>query len=127
MMPRERIDRVTIFHFLSAFFEPEIKSWRGEQPLGTVFWGYGVLAGICIGLLYAFSIFGGHLGLQQALLPCIAAYTFWLLVCIWRSSKATKNPLWGILARQLAVAWAGNTIMILTFLQIDLIIRYFDF
>jgi hypothetical protein len=126
MMPRERIDRASVFDLLSAFFEPEIKSWRGELPLGTIFWGYGVLAGISIGLLYAFSIFGGHVGLQQTLLPCIAGYTCWLLVCIWRSSKATENPLWGILARQLAVAWAGNTILILMFLQIDLIVRYLN-
>jgi hypothetical protein len=102
----------------------EIRGWRGEQPLWKVFWCYGVLAGGSFYVLYALALHDGHIGLQQALLPCIAGYSFWMLVSLWRSSESMTGTLWGALARQAAVAWAGNTILFLIFLQLALIGRY---
>jgi hypothetical protein len=123
MIPEER---PTLADALRVFFAPEIRSWRGALPLRTVFWGYGVLASLGIAAVYILSMDGGYLRLQQVLLPCIAAYTLYALVSIWRSSRNTDNPLWGLLARHLVVVWAGNTIMVLIFLQLDLIEKYFE-
>lgn len=124
MRPQERSDKSTFINFLLVFFEPEAKSWRGEQPLRKVFWSYGVLVSNSIGVIYILSMYGDHIVLQQILLPCIAVYTLWLLVSIWRSSGRTTNANWGTLARYLAIVWAGNTILVLSFLQLELIERY---
>jgi hypothetical protein len=32
--------------------------------------------------------------------------------------------MWGLLARGLTVAWAGNTILVLAFLQADLLVSF---
>ncbi len=116
----------TVLGLVRTFFASEVRSWRGEQPLGMVFWGYGVFPSSVSIVLYAFSLYLGHIGLQQALLICIGGYTFWLLVSLWRCSKSAVNSIWGILARQLIVAWAINVILILAFLQIDLVGKYLD-
>ena len=124
MRPQEQMDRSALCALVLAFFEPEIKSWRGEQPLGKIFWGYGVLASTGFGVLYALSVYGDDISLQQTLLPCIGGYTFWVLVSLWRSSEPVMSTLWGALARQLTVVWAVNTVLILTFLQLGLMERY---
>jgi hypothetical protein len=109
-----------------AFFAPEVRAWRGEQPLWIAFWGYGVLGSATLAMLWALSLYLGRIGLQEALLLCIAGYTFWALVALWRSGKPVLDTMWGALARQLTVAWAINVILVLGFLQLDLVSRYFD-
>jgi hypothetical protein len=44
-------------------------------------------------------------------------------VAIWRWAE-NSSEVWGTLARFLTVAWAGNTILLLTFLQADLLAIY---
>jgi hypothetical protein len=46
------------------------------------------------------------------------------LVSVWRCASNTEEKLWSTLARFLTVAWAGNTILVLTFLQLNLLIKY---
>lgn len=127
MMPQKQTNGSVVSDLVLDFFGPEIRSWHGEQPLRTVFWSYGVLTSSALSVLYALSIYGGQTGLQQALLPFLAGYTFWMLVSLWRSSKPVMNTLWGALARQLAVVWALNVIMILTFLQFELVEEYLHY
>jgi hypothetical protein len=50
----------------------------------------------------------------------------WLLVSIWRSSSAFDN-IWSTFARLLVVAWTANTIMVVTFLELDLIRSCFGY
>jgi hypothetical protein len=122
----EPVPKLTSLGLARVFFGPEIRSWRGEQPLSMVFWVYGVLATLGLGVIYAFSLYAGRIGLQELLLFCLAGYTFWFLVSLWRSSQLAINTLWGVLARQLTVVWAVGVILILTFLQLDLIEKYLD-
>ena len=102
---------------LVVFFKPEIRAWRGEQSLKTVFWGYGVLGTIGVGALYFLA---DQAMLRQILLVLIVAYMVWLLVSIWRSSSGLEK-IWSTFARLLVVAWTGNTIMLVLFLELDLI------
>lgn len=108
---------------LEIFFNAEIRAWRGEQSLKSVFWGYGVLGTIGFGALYFMA---DQAVLRQILLMFIGAYMVWLLVSIWRSSSALDN-IWSMFARLLVVAWAGNTIMVVTFLELDLIRSCFGY
>ena len=74
--------------------------------------------------LYIAAFYDGRMALRQVLLPCFAAYTAWILVSVWRCASNTNENLWRTLARYLTVAWAGNTILVLTFLQLNLLIKY---
>ena len=108
-------------HFLRAFFSTELRAWRGAEPLGKVFWGYGVLASTVLALFYLIALYEKRIAVQQALLIVLLVYTVWILVAIWRCAEGS---IWGGLARGLTIAWAGNTILVLTFLQMDLVAAY---
>jgi hypothetical protein len=123
-MWRGKMGRSKITKFAAIFFAAEIRAWRGEAPLWKVFWVYGVATSVVIAALYAITIYDDRIALRQALLLCFAAYTAWILVSVWRCASNTKEKLWGTLARFLTVAWAGNTILVLTFLQFGLLIKY---
>jgi hypothetical protein len=118
------MEQTGLVRYASAFFAPELRAWRGEQPLRTVFWGYGVAASGALIALYVIAFYVDHIGLRQALLLCFAAYTVWILVSVWRCANNTSEPFWGLMARLLTVAWACNTILIVVFLQLNLIRLY---
>jgi hypothetical protein len=106
---------------LRALFSTELRAWHGAEPLGKVFWGYGVLASTTFALIYLLAMDEKRIAMQQALLIVLFAYTVWILVAIWRCAGAS---IWSGLARRLTIAWAGNTILVLTFLQMDLFAAY---
>jgi len=106
-----------------GFFDTEIRAWRGEEPLWKVFWFHGVLVSNILAVLYGTALYAERAGLQQVLLAGIAAYTAWVLIAAWRCADNTQQYYWGVLARHLIVVWAGNTVMLLPFLEIDAIER----
>lgn len=113
--------------FVIAFFETETRSWRGAEPLWRVFWIYGVLASSVLSLFYALAVQEDRIVLQQVLLACFAVYTVWILVSVWRCADNTHEPFWGQFARRLTVVWAGNTVMLLIFLQLALVKTYLGY
>ncbi len=113
----------TLHSCLVAFLEPEVRAWRGEARLGTVFWFHGVLVSSVLIAFYISSIYRSEALLEQALLICFGAYTIWILVSIWRCSLGA-DPFWGLLARWLTVAWAANAALVLLFRQLEIWIRY---
>jgi hypothetical protein len=108
---------------LQAVFAAELDAWHGRQPLWMVFWAYGVLASCMLAVLYALAMQQAEVVIQQVLLVFLAGYTAWILVAVWRCAD-NSSALWGLLARSLTIAWAGNTILLLTFLQADLLATY---
>lgn len=112
----------TLRGFLADFLEPEARAWRGDMPLWKVFWGYGVLASSLLIWFYALAVFEDRPVWREAIMLVFAFYTVWLLVSIWRCA-ANARPFWGILARWLVVAWAGNTAMLVPFLHLDLLLN----
>jgi heme/copper-type cytochrome/quinol oxidase subunit 4 len=123
---RGKTGRSKLTKFAADFFAAEIRAWHGEEPLWKVFWVYGVATSVTIVAFWVVAIYDGRMALRQVLLPCFAAYTAWILVSVWRCAGNTKEKLWGTLARFLTVAWAGNTILVLTFLQLGLLMKYFQ-
>jgi hypothetical protein len=117
--------RSGITDFIAQFFAAELRAWRGEQPLWKVFWLYGVATSSAMIAIYVIAFFIDRVALRQILLLCFAPYTAWILVSVWRCADNTHEWLWTLLARFLTVAWACNTIMVLVFLQINLITRYY--
>lgn len=122
-MLQDRSDSSRITRFLTAFFEAEMRAWRGDERLVKVFWGYGVAASSVLILFHVVAVHQGRIALQQALLLGFALYTGWILVSVWRCAR-NAAPLWAAAARWLTVAWAGNTIMVVVFLQLDLVKSY---
>jgi hypothetical protein len=121
---RTRTGRSLVRSFLIVFFEPEIRAWHGKAPLWKVFWGYGVLASTLLTSVYAVASYENRVAAQQVLLVFFAVYTLWILVSVWRCSGNCQEPHWGMLARLLTVVWAGNTVMVLAFLQLGLVKTY---
>lgn len=109
--------------FWARFFAPEIRAFRGQGDLATVFWGYGVLVSIGLGLLLGGAMVSGDLLLEQALVLLAAAYTGWIVTAIWRNSENADLPL-ATLARWLTVAWALNSGFVLLFVQMDLLLAW---
>jgi hypothetical protein len=119
-----KTERSNVIKFAANFFAAVIRAWHGEEALWKVFWVYGVATSVTIVALYIVAFYDGRMALRQVLLPCFAAYTAWILVSVWRCASNTNEILWGTLARFLTVAWAGNTILVLTFLQLNLLRIY---
>jgi hypothetical protein len=117
--------RPHVSKFATEFFAAELCAWRGEQPLWKVFWVYGVASSIVLITLYVIAFYIDRIALRQVLLLCFVPYTAWILVSMWRCAENTEERIWGLFARLLSVAWACNTIMIVAFLQFNLITRYY--
>lgn len=107
---------------LSDFFAPELRAWRGEMPLWKVYWGYGVFASALLALLFLEAMREHRPWLQQAILAALALYTGWILIAVWRCAAKEKAH-WRFFARLSTVVWACNTILVLGFLQLELILR----
>jgi len=120
-----QMSRSSIAAFAAEFFAAELRAWRGEQPLWKVFWIYGVGTSGALIAFYVIAFYVDRVALRQALLLCFALYTAWILVSVWRCANNTRERIWGLFARFLTVAWACNTIMVLVFLQFNLIIKYY--
>jgi len=117
--------RSRVAKFAAEFFAAELDAWRGEQPLWKVFWIYGVATSVVLITFYVIAFYVDRIALRQVLLLCFAPYTAWILVSVWRCANNTRERFWSLLARLLTVAWACNTIMVLVFLQLNLIIKYY--
>ena len=122
-MIQPHTDRSTPARLFVRFFDAEIRAWRGDLALYKVFWSYGVIGSAILAFFFGIALATQRASLQQALLPCLAGYTVWILVSTWRCAKNTREEYWGLLARQLTVVWAGNAIMLLFFLEIDVLER----
>jgi len=119
-----RLGSSKVAKFAADFFAAEVRAWRGEEPLWKVFWVYGVVTSVTIVTIYIVAFYDGRVALRQVLLPCFATYTAWILISVWRCADNTDEKLWSMLARFLTLAWAGNTILVLTFLQLNLLRIY---
>ncbi len=123
MTATARDDRSTAAALFVGFFAAEIRAWRGEAPFAKGFWGYGVAISNLLAGLYGGALYARRAGLQQFLLLCFAAYSVWLLVAMWQCVDNTRRARWSALARQLTVIWAANVLMLLPFLELDVIRR----
>jgi len=111
--------------FAARFFAPELRAWRGQQPLWKVFWMYGVATSSVLIAIYVFAFYVERVALRQILVFCFAPYTAWILVSVWRCANNAHEQFWGMLARFLTVAWALNTIIIVVFVEMNLITHYY--
>ena len=108
---------------LARLFAAEVRVWKGNARLSTVFWLHGVLASSILILVYATTVYQAQLFAEQFLLICFGFYTIFILVSIWRCSLAT-DTFWGQLARFLTFAWAANAALVLSFRQLELLILF---
>jgi hypothetical protein len=123
--PRNAISGPGMTDFAARFFAPELSAWRGEQPLWKVFWLYGVAASGVLIAIYVLAFLVEAVALRQILVLCFAPYTAWILVSIWRCSNNVREQFWRILARFLTVAWACNAVLIVIFIEMNLITHYY--
>lgn len=108
--------------WLSIFFAPELRAWRGEMTLWKVYWGYAVLTSLVLALFLLSALSAGKLWMEQSLLVGFGLYTAWILTAVWRCAERAQ-PHWRLFARLSTVVWAGNALMVLGFLELDLLAR----
>jgi hypothetical protein len=119
------MSRSKIAEFGAAFFAAELRAWRGKQPLWKVFWIYGVATSDVLIAFYVAAFYVDRVALRQVLLLCFAPYTAWILVSVWRCAHNTTEQFWGMVARFLTVAWACNAVLVIIFVQLNLITNYY--
>ena len=108
-------------NFLDRLVAPEVRAFRGEAPLARVFWLHGVAASLWLIALSVAVMTRGSWQLRQAVVLLDLGYTLWILIAIWRCS-ANARPPWGALARWLTIAWGLNTLLVLFFVEIELVL-----
>ena len=57
----------------------------------------------------------------QIVLLLLAAYTVWIVVSVWRCAFNVEKPMYGHMARALTVAWAINALLVLGFLELQIL------
>jgi hypothetical protein len=92
--------------------------WRGEMPLGQVFWSFTIVFGTLFNLLAT----GVGLVAMAGGMPAPAAvalhflplpYNFLVLVGVWRSAESfSGHPFFATFARVAAAAWFALMIII---------------
>ncbi len=102
-----------------ACFETEMRSWRGAEPLWKVFWMYGVLISWVHSLLCTH-----HLRRSDRATAGFARLLRYLydVASVWRCADNTGESFWGLFARR-----AGNTVMLLIFLELGLVKTYLGY
>lgn len=97
---------------------------HGHSPLWRVFWLYGVIPSnlLWIGVLWLMT-HGGAPGATLGLLAFLLPYTAWIVWAVWQAAPHAKDPRYGVLARALTVAWAINTVLMVFFLGLPMLLR----
>lgn len=101
-----------------------LAAWRGKASLFTVFWGYGVLLSTTLATAFLAALYRGDGLTQQVMIAAFFVYTAFVVVSVWRCAETARPP-WGMMAQMLTVAWVGNTLLVVGFLQLRLIESYF--
>lgn len=93
-----------------------------RQPLWKVFWLYGVLPGNLWWIaVLAMLLDAQWPGATRALLVLLLGYTAWIVMAVWRAAPNARDPRYGVLARALTVVWAINTVLLVLFLELQLL------
>jgi hypothetical protein len=90
--------------------------WRGEEPLATTYWLYGVVVyGLMIGVVGTVLAVGiGSPPLFLVYLLLRFAATIFIIVAIWRSAgNYTGQKIWAILARVICILSAAHLVKVL--------------
>ena len=98
--------------FVLMALGPQRSAWRGEAPLGEVFWLQGVCVTLTLAAAFAAAFVAGDVPAAQALLLLLTGYTGWVLVAIWRCAQSDAAGPFGALAQALTIAWALNTLLV---------------
>lgn len=121
---RWKTGRSRIMIFANDFLAAEFRAWRGEEPRWKVFWVYGVVTSVVIGTLYVVTFYDDrNRAAADSLTLLRRLNSLDPLLGMAIRKQHTKEKLWGTVARFLTVAWAGNVILVLTFLQLGLLIK----
>lgn len=97
--------------------------WQGRGPLWKVYWLYGVLGSNLLALILLLLMQRGAIGSLwfQIVLLLLAAYTVWIVVSVWRCAFNVEKPMYAHMARALTAAWAINALLVLGFLELQIL------
>ncbi len=96
--------------------------WAEHAPLWRVFWLYGVLPSnllwaAVLGMMSA----GQHTNLVRSLLVFLLVFTAWIVRAVWLAAPNAGDQRYGLISRGLTVAWGINTVLLVFFLELQLL------
>lgn len=96
--------------------------WAERAPLWRVFWLYGVIPSnllwaIALGMMSAEL----HANLVRILLAFLLIFTAWIVRAVWLAAPNAVDKRYSAVARALTVAWGINTVLLVFFLQLQLL------
>ena len=101
---------------------PILHYWQGQGYLWQVFWLYGVATSLILAAIFAIAVVQDIKWLQLVMIAVFACYTAWIVVSVWRCAPNVADQRLVPIARGLTIAWALNTIFVLAFLIIDVLV-----
>ena len=101
---------------------PTLIRWIDRTPLWRVFWLYGVLPSnlLWIAVLWMMSA-GAFVGIARVVLILLLLYTAWIIMAVWHTAPSAVDRRFGVLAKALTVVWAINTVLLVFFLEVQLL------
>ncbi len=99
-----------------------VMAWAERAPLWRVFWLYGVIPSnlAWAAVLWMMSA-GAHLELVRGLLLALLLFTAWIVRAVWLAAPNVGDRRYGLVARALTVAWGINTVLLVFFLELQLL------
>lgn len=96
--------------------------WAERTPLWRVFWLYGVIPSNLLWLVTLGMISAAwHVNVIRSLLILILVFTAWIVHAIWHAAPNTPDRRYGVLAKALTIAWAINAVLLVFFLELQLL------
>ncbi|HUW54221.1 MAG TPA: hypothetical protein VMV99_12475 [Rhodanobacter sp.] len=99
-----------------------VMAWAERAPLWRVFWLYGVIPSnllwaAALGMMFA----GLHINLVRSLLVFLLVFTAWIVRAVWLAAPNVGDRRYGLVSRALTVAWGINTVLLVFFLELQLL------
>ncbi len=95
---------------------------QGRTPLARVFWFYGVIPSNAFWAVIFYLLWArAEPTITSVALLLVLLYTVWIVWAVWRCADNVHQERYGVMARWLTVAWAINTVLLVGFLQLELI------
>jgi hypothetical protein len=112
MTPHEVVEPTGLVQRLARYFRA---LWRGEAPLVSAFWDWGILGGVIVhaassGLLFWAVSESAPLAVEAVAYLSSIPYSLFAFVAVWRSAAAYRGPPWRATAARWAItAWTVVT------------------
>lgn len=96
---------------------------QGHTRLWNVFWLQGVIPSNILWAIALWGLANQRTTLVLAMFAVLLLYTGWIIPAVWRAAPTARTANLGVAARGLTVAWGLNTVLVIFFLTMQLVVQ----